>query len=207
MAKFITNIVEIDGVKRKPEDVITELWNICLSRTKERAYPILASLQHQIHQDDEELKGECNKILTYLTSPSSRLPENKCEIAGNDSNMSFIPNNEYIPYDETIKSKTTHPPRRFVIADNYKEKMLQFLHLAWRNKWFISRSEDGTNKLSQSDVYYWFGRLLGYDFNKKTSMLNSLYKSKRREVLAQEFFDLAHELKTMTDDYMKSREK
>ena len=204
MAKFITKTVTIDGVKRKTDDVITELWNISTSRTKERAYPILASLQQQIHHDDKELNAECSKILTYLSAPSSSLPENKYETAGNDSNMSVIPDNDYIPYDENVKSKTSHPPRRFVIADNCKEKMLQFIHLAWRNKWFITRNEDGTGKLSQSDVYYWFGRLLGYDFNKRTSMLSQLYNKERRKALAQEIFELALEVRNMTDDYKNS---
>lgn len=207
MAKFKTKEVTINGIRRSVAEVIDELWNICRSQTKERAFPILAELQQRIASNDQALRDECCRILTYLSAPTSDQTENCSDSAGNESNMPYIPDDDYIPYDDNVQPKTSHPPRRFVIAENHKERMLQFLHLAWKHKWFISRGEDRTTSLSQADVYYWFGRLLGYDFNKATSMLNKLYKMNRRNALAQEFYDFANELRTMTESVVNSTKK
>lgn len=92
------------------------------------------------------------------------------------ANIQNTPPNFLKLLDKVPMPKRKHYPRQMKLVSKIIN-LAQIIDLAWRDKWFVS--VDGS-ELTIEDVNYWFGAILGYDFDSQSGALSDLYSSNTR---------------------------
>lgn len=163
----------------------------------------LSQVQRVVNTADTQRIAEINRLWDKLSYPFPA-QQDYYEEQGGATNGDNRPGDTLDKLEEESdipKKKVSY--QKFTLKDDFKEKMLKFIFLTHKDHWYKLR--DNNREPSFTDVCYWYGVLLDYNFGNKTTKLYEPQSEDDMKALAQEFQSFAHELHEMAKTHFKAK--
>lgn len=171
MKTFKSKTIIYKGREQRLSDVVHDAWLDAGAKDFGAAYPAIIALQDKAIVDkDDALLEEARQLMEAMSRPSPYPLPSFAESPASQANMPLLPEGVERP-----PQKTKRQPIVMKVAEGAKTKMAQLIHLGYKDHWFVAN--DGSNSLALSDVNYWFGSILNFNFQSLSGALSALYGS------------------------------
>ncbi len=169
MKSFKSKTINFKEREQPLVDVVHDAWVDAKVKDFKAAYPAIIALQDKAAVDkDDALMEEVRELMEAIDRPSPYPLPSFAESPASESNMPVLPEGIARP-----PQKTKRPPIVMRVAEGAKIKMAQLIQLGYKDKWFVAN--DANSSLALSDVNYWFGSILNYNFESLSGALSTLY--------------------------------